>query len=695
MQERSTIPPWRLQLTLLAIAILSFVFVFRLVSLQILQGEFYSRRADDNRFDRVSIPAARGVVYDVNGSQLVRNLPSFNVYITPANLPDSEAEIEAIYRKLSEISGVPIDQEGPRAAACVPGRGIRQLVEEGLTNRPFDPWPIACDIEEMTARMLRQQQIDLPGVTVEAVPSREYPTGVLTSAVIGYLGPIPAAEVDFWASLGFVADRDKVGYGGIELTYQDDLAGQNGLKLVERDVAGSLLHEVGAGNPPMPGNGLLLTLDTRLQAIATAALENRMEFLNRVAGDVRTTIGTVIAMNPQTGEILAMVSIPSYENNRLARFIPEYYFRQLSEDASKPLVNHAISSTFPPGSSFKMVTALGALNEGVIDPRRTLFDPGLITIQNQYFPNDPGKAKDFVCWKKDGHGNVDFVHGIAWSCNVYFYKIGGGFENEIPEEQALGIDNLNIYARALGYGAPLGIDLPGEEDGLIPNRDWKRLNLGESWSTGDTYNTVVGQGFVGATPLQVLSSIATLANGGRVMWPHVVRDVLDGEGNLVHRYEPCVLWDIGDGVLIAASQIAADCPSMRPELRERLIAEHSEFLDIQLGPGVLDLVQEGMRLVVEDEEGTANDYAQLEGVSSGGKTGTGEFCDETAFRRGRCIPGNWPTHSWYTAFAPFENPEIVVVAFVYNGGEGAVTSGPIVKQVLEAYFQLKAIDAAP
>jgi len=694
MQERSTIPAWRLQLTLLVLAILLLVFVFRLFDLQILRGQFYSRRADDNRFDRVSIPAARGVVYDVNGSQLVRNLPAFNVYITPANLPDSEAEIEAIYKKLSEFTGVPIDQEGPRAAACVPGRGIRQLVVEGLTNRPFDPWPIACDIEETTARILRQQQIDMPGVTVEAVPSREYPTGVLTSAVIGYLGPIPAAEVEFWESLGFLADRDKVGYGGLEFEYQELLAGQNGLKLVEKDVAGSLLHEVGAGNPPMPGNGLLLTLDTRLQAIATAALENRMEFLNRVARDVRTTIGTVIAMNPQTGEILAMVSIPSYENNRLARFIPEYYFRQLSEDASKPLVNHAISSIFPPGSSFKMATALGALNEGVIDPRRTLFDPGLITIQNQYFPNDPGKAKDFVCWKEDGHGNVDFVHGIAWSCNVYFYKIGGGFENEVPGG-GLGIDALNIYARALGYGAQLGIDLPGEEDGLIPSENWKRLNLGESWSTGDTYNTVVGQGFVGATPLQVLTSIATLANGGKVMWPHVVRDVLDGEGNLVQRYEPCVLWDIGDGVIIPPSQIAADCASMDSEARERLIAEHPESPDIQLGPGVLDLVQEGMRLVVEDEDGTAHDYAQLEGVSSGGKTGTGEFCDETAFRRNQCPPGNWPTHSWYTAFAPFENPEIVVVAFVYNGGEGAVTSGPIVKQVLEAYFQLKAIDAAP
>ena len=693
MLKRSPVPAWRVQLTLLAVGVLVLVFLARLFNLQILQEEFYSRQADDNRFDRISVPAARGVVYDANGSLLVRNLPSFNVYITPANLPDSEAEIEAIYLKLSELTGVPLDQEGPPAAACVAGRGIHQLVEEGLTNLPFDPWPIACDIDEATARVLRQQQIDMPGVTVEAVPVRQYPTGVLTSAVIGYLGPIPAAEVDFWESLGFVPARDKVGYGGIELAYQDTLAGTNGLKLVEKDVAGSLLHEVGAGNPAMPGSSLLLTLDTRLQAIATTALQNRMEFLNRFAGDVRTTIGALIAMNPQTGEILAMVSIPSYENNRLARFIPEYYFRQLSEDASKPLTNQAIQSSYPPGSSFKMVTALGALNEGVIDPNRTLFDPGLITIQNQYFPNDPGLAKDFVCWKEEGHGHINFVQAIAFSCNVYFYKIGGGFENEVSGD-GLGIDNLNIYARALGYGNLLGIDLPGEEDGLIPNPDWKRLNRGESWSTGDTYISVVGQGFVGATPLQVLTSIATLANGGRVMWPHVVREVLDGEGNLVRRYDPCVLWDIGDGVLIPSSEIAAGCPGLPPDTRDRLIAEHPESPDILLGPGVLDLVREGMRLVVEDDEGTAHDYAELDGISSGGKTGTGEFCDDTAFRRGLCIPGNWPTHAWYTAFAPFENPEIVVVAFVYNGGEGAITSGPIVKQVLEAYFQLKAIDAA-
>jgi penicillin-binding protein 2 len=338
-----------------------------------------------------------------------------------------------------------------------------------------------------------------------------------------------------------------------------------------------------------------------------------------------------------------------------------------------------------------MVTAVGALNEEVITPTETLNDPGKITITNRYFPNDPGKAKDFVCWKDDGHGDIDYVHGIAQSCNVYFYKIGGGFEDEV-EGEGLGIERLGIYARALGYGAPLGIDLPGEDAGLIPSEDWKRINLGESWSTGDTYNSVVGQGFVGATPLQVMTSIATIANGGKVVWPHIVKEVLDGEGNVIQTFEPCVMWDIADGELTALPELAEDCETMPQELKEFVRSERQTTPDLFVDPMVLEMAKEGMRLVVT--EGTAADYAQLEAISSGGKTGTGEFCDETAFNAGRCEPGNWPTHSWYTAFAPFDNPEIIVTAFVYNGGEGAVTAGPIVAQVLEGYFELKSIDTS-
>ncbi|MCK4741159.1 MAG: penicillin-binding protein 2 [Anaerolineales bacterium] len=692
------IPAMRIRMTYLIIIVILLVFIGRLFSLQIIQGEAYREIADDNRFDEVSLPAQRGVIYDRNDFQLVRNIPEYRIMVTPALLPDSKAEQELIYKRISDLTGVPLDQEGPPAAPCVPGRGVLQLVDEGLTNRPFDAWPIACDVDETVARVLREEQIDLPGVSVIAVPVRDYTTGELTAATIGYLGPIPAGLADYYEEQGFLKERDKIGYAGIEVgflgMYQEILAGQNGLKLVERDVAGQYLRDVGTFTQPIPGNNMRLTIDTRLQAAAETALRNRMDFINRYSGEERTPLGVVIAMNPQTGEILAMVSLPTYENNRFARFIPQDYYQQLEDDTrGSPLTNHAIASEFPPGSTFKMVTAIGALNEEVITPSRTLFDPGKITIENKYFPQDPGKAKDFVCWKTEGHGDVDFVHGIAWSCNVYFYKIGGGYPGEI-EDGGLGVTGINKYAPALGYGAPLGIDLPGEEDGLIPDEDWKRINLGENWSTGDTYNTVVGQGFVAATPLQVLTSIATLANGGRVMWPHIVDEILDGEGNIIQSYEPCVLWDIGDDVLTPLEEIGANCPTMPSDLRELVQNSRSESPDVLVDPAVIEFAQTGMLMVVTDPDGTAYGRADLDTISSAGKTGTGEFCDKVVYQQGLCKPGEWPTHSWYVAYAPFENPEIAVVAFVYYGGEGAVTSGPIVRQVLEAYFEIKSIDAA-
>ena len=695
---RLHIPATRIRITYVIIIVILLVFIGRLFSLQIIQGEAYREIADENRFDEVSLPAQRGVIYDRNDFQLVRNIPEYRIMVTPALLPDSKAEQELIYKRISDLTGVPLDQEGPPAAPCVPGRGVLQLVDEGLTNRPFDAWPIACDVDETVARVLREEQIDLPGVSVIAVPVRDYTTGELTAATIGYLGPIPAGLADYYEEQGFLKERDKIGYAGIEVgflgMYQEILAGQNGLKLVERDVAGQYLRDVGTFTQPIPGNNMRLTIDTRLQAAAETALRNRMDFINRYSGEERTPLGVVIAMNPQTGEILAMVSLPTYENNRFARFIPQDYYQQLEDDTrGSPLTNHAIASEFPPGSTFKMVTAIGALNEEVITPSRTLFDPGKITIENKYFPQDPGKAKDFVCWNRDGHGDVDFVHGIAWSCNVYFYKIGGGYPGEI-EDGGLGVTGINKYAPALGYGAPLGIDLPGEEDGLIPDEDWKRINLGENWSTGDTYNTVVGQGFVAATPLQVLTSIATLANGGRVMWPHIVDEILDGEGNIIQSYEPCVLWDIGDGVLTPLEEIGENCPTMPPELRDLVQNSRSESPDVLVDPAVIEFAQTGMLLVVTDPDGTAHGRADLDTISSAGKTGTGEFCDKVVYQQGLCKPGEWPTHSWYVAYAPFENPEIAVIAFVYYGGEGAVTSGPIVRQVLEAYFEIKSIDAA-
>jgi len=663
-REGSThIPAWRLRVTYLILLGAVALFAVRLYQLQVVDFAVFLEAAEENRFVNVSVPAPRGVIYDRNGFQLVRNIPAYNVVITPAKLPDSQAEVQAIYQRLSDLTGVPLDARGPAAAACVPGRGILQLVEEGATIRPYDAWPISCDVDETTARIILQQAVDMPGVDVVTTPIRDY-NGELTAAVVGYLGPIPEAEAEAFTQLGFRPGRDKVGYAGIELEFQNVLAGTNGLKLVEVDVAQQQLREYGEVLQPVAGNSLRLTIDTRLQAAAATALRSRMDFINRVTGETRTPLGVVIALNPQTGEILAMVTLPTFENNRLARFIPQDYYQQLiSDERGKPLINHAVTSPFPPGSTFKLVTAVGALNEGVVTPDQIIDDPGKITITNQYFPNDPGRAKDFVCWKRDGHGRVDMLQGIAFSCNVYFYKIGGGFPGEV--EQGLGIEGINRYAPLLGYGSPLGIDLPGEVSGLVPDEDWKRINLGESWSTGDTYNAVTGQGFILATPLQVLNSVATLANGGDVMWPHIVSQVLDGEGNIVQTFAPRAMWNLSDG----------SAPG-----------------GVVVQPWVIELVQQGMHLVTT--EGTAHTYADMQTISSAGKTGTGEFCDALALQRNLCIPGNWPTHAWYAAYAPFENPEIAVVAFVYNGSEGAVTSGPVVKQIMEAYFELKAIDAA-
>jgi penicillin-binding protein 2 len=689
--EGSKIPTWRMAITYAVMAGIGIAFAARLFHLQILEGTAYLEAAQENRITNVRLPAPRGVIYDRNGSLLVRNLPAYNVLITPAYLPDSEAEVETIYARLSELTGVPVSREGTPAARCLDERGIRQLVEERASIAPYEAWPVACDVSETVARIIGEQQVDMPGVSTEAEAVRDYTTGALTAAIIGYLGPIPASLVETYEALGSVADRDRIGYAGIEAAYQTVLAGSNGFKQIEEDVAGNPLREVGEVKQPTPGYSLRLTIDTRLQAAADTALRNRMEFINRYAGEIRTPLGVVIAMNPQTGEILAMSTLPTYDTNRLARFIPQDYYQELIDDErGKPLVDHAISSTFPPGSTFKLVTSVGALNEGVIDPKQTILDPGKITIQNAYYPNDPGQSKDFVCWKSGGHGRVDFLHALAFSCNVYFYKVGGGFPGEPIREGGLGIDDLYRYAHALGYGAPLGIELPAEEGGLIPSADWKRITLGESWSTGDTYNTATGQGFVLATPLQVLTSVATIANNGKVMWPHLVERVLDGEGNTVQTVDPCVLWDLLDGEITPLEEIGS-CRDLPDSITAQLEArEFTPDLDVQ--PEVLELLRQGMRMVVT--EGTAEDYAQLDNISSAGKTGTGEFCDEVANEQGLCIPGLWPTHAWYAAFAPYEDPEIAVVAFVYNGAEGAVTAAPIVKQVLEAYFNLKAIDAA-
>jgi penicillin-binding protein 2 len=687
MNESNTITNnvhrWRIMVFYLIAAIIFIAYIGRLFSLQVLQQEEYIVRAEDNRTQTLSLQATRGIIYDRNGVVLARNIPSYNVTITAADLPDDPGAVLNIFRELSQLIGLPVNlgeiTEANPYVPCLSEHGIAQIVSYGESSTPFQPVRIKCDVDETTARIVEEKSVDWPGVSIETQPIREYPTGSLTAAEIGFLGPIPANQEDAYRQKGFLPDRDKVGYAGLELQYQDLLAGTNGNWTVEVDVAGKVMRGITPPVQAQPGENLRLTIDTRLQEAMTSILIREINYWNVYLQTIHSTSGVVIAMNPRTGEVLGMVSYPSYENNRMARFIPAYYYNQLSQDLTNPLLNHAVGDTLPAGSVFKLSTAVGALNEGVVTPDQVISTPPKITITEKYYANDPGKEREFIDWNPAGFGHLDFLGGIANSSNVYFYKLGGGYKDEVPV--GLGICRLGTYARALGYGDYPGIELPDEEKGLIPDPQWKRITHGESWSTGDTYISSVGQGYVLATPLQVLMSAATIANDGKLMRPTIINEILDAEGNVVQPFSPEMKWDITKDPIIQ-------------EYYDTTIrgCEPIEGQTKTVQPWVVKEVQLGMRRVVQ--VGTlAKEFKDVT-IAAAGKTGTAEYCDKYANAKNLCIPGNWPTHAWTVAYAPYDNPEIAVVAFVYNGGEGASVAAPIVRQVIQAYFELKAIDTA-
>jgi penicillin-binding protein 2 len=344
-------------------------------------------------------------------------------------------------------------------------------------------------------------------------------------------------------------------------------------------------------------------------------------------------------------------------------------------------LNHAVGGELPAGSVFKLSTAVGALNENVVDPDQIIDTPGEIFITEKFTPNDPGYERSFVDWNRAGFGQLDFLGGISNSSNVYFYKLGGGYKDEVPE--GLGICRLGTYARALGYGAFPGTELPDEADGQIPSPEWKRITYGENWALGDTYIASVGQGFVVATPLQVLMSAATIANDGKLMRPTIVHHITDADGLVIQPFFPDLKWDITSDPVI---DTFID-PTSPGGCESKLTGEKTT-----VEPWVVSLVQEGMRLAVT--KGTlANEFENVT-IPAAGKTGTAEYCDEYALAKNLCAPGNWPTHAWTVAYAPYENPEVAVVAFVYNGGEGASVAGPIVRRILDAYFEIKSIDTS-
>lgn len=673
-------------------ALIFVIFIGRLFTIQILNGETWAAIGEENRIREISLAPPRGVIFDRKGIVLARNVPSYNIVVKAADLPDDQGAIQDIIRSLAEVIETPINQNQIDAenpfVPCVSDHGISQIIEYGEQSAPFRDVKIACNIDKATAMIIQEQSIDWPGVSIEIEPVRDYPTGSLTANIIGFLGPISTLEEDYYTERGFVTNRDKIGYAGLERSYESILSGKPGKRVVEVDVAGKIIRDVNPVIPAVPGQNIYTSIDTRLQQAAESVLLDEIQDWNTYFGEIRITSGVIIALNPQTGEVMAMVSHPTYQNNRMARVIPAYYYEQLNADVRNPLINQAVGAELPAGSVFKISTAVGALNEGVVDPEQVITTPAEIQLANKYTPNDPGKSKTYVDWKDEGFGELDFIGGIANSSNVYFYQLGGGDEDEIgagvPGEvpEGLGICRLGTYARALGYGDYSGIELPDEADGIIPDPKWKRIAHGENWSTGDTYITSVGQGFVTSTPLQVLMSASTIANNGSLMRPTIVRKITDVEGETVIPFRPEEKWDLTQDPVIEVYSNPTSAGGCEGKLT-------GEMTTVE--PWVVETIQQGMREAVT--RGTLEDTFANIGIPVAGKTGTAEYCDTYANEKGLCVPGRWPTHSWTVAYAPYDNPEIAVVAFVYNGGEGASVAGPIVRRTIEAYFELKSIDS--
>ena len=745
MQGSNPFQGWRLTFFQGMIVAVFLIFGVRMYQLQIVENNTYQAAANENRLSELPVAAPRGTIHDRYNSPLAINVPAYNVTIVPAALPASEAEVLRIYNRLSALTGVP----PTRAIALASGRNVRsieELVVEGEGIRPYTPVVIAQDIGQRAAMQIMEEAYQMPGVAIDTASVREYPTGALTSQIVGYMGRIPAEQELELIALGYNPAYDRIGYAGLEAYLEEQLAGEQGRTVSEVDVAGQPIGDPVVSIPPEPGLSVRLTIDTEFQEAAETALRNRISALNAEAGRIVSQTGFVAAMNPQTGEVLALVSYPSYDNSRFARNIDVDYYLDVAADPLTPLVNHVTQSLYPPGSIWKLITAVGVLQEDVIDPRSLLFDPGDLLLPNRYAPNDRAAAQRLVCWLREGHGNIDMIGAIAQSCDVYFYQVGGGNPELSPallREGGLGITDLFRYATAFGIGSKLGIELPFENAGRMPDADWKRRLYGENWSTGDTYNAAFGQGYLNTTGIQLLNSVAAVANGGTLYQPTLIHDYFDSEGNIVDTFEPLVLRDINidniptdqpitlllleDMIMRGENSLACLCESNSPyynpvrcnpesyrgqvdinpdgfEVEWREYAVHLpvnySFNDSFCSPLRFDpnyqppfasteninIVQQGMRFTVTNGTGMASNLSY---VNVAGKTGTAEYCDEIARPLGLCRPGNWPAHAWYTAYAPYEDPEVLIVAFVYNGGEGSAVALPIVVETMEAYYRLK------
>ncbi len=478
----------------LAVVVALTALTARLFYLQVLSGGEFATLAEGNRTIIQAIPSSRGLIYDRTGKALVTNVPTFAVKIRPADLPEERRD--EVVARLSGLVGTPIQD-------------INAAIDGNPGSR-FDPVRVAQDVPKGTANLIAEAGFELPGVEVVVEARRQYDEGPLLSQILGYTGPVSAEQLEELKAKGYLPD-DLLGKTGIESFYEEQLRGTYGEETVERDAAGRKLQVLDTINDAVAGNSLRLTIDTREQKLAQQALQWGM----KEAGLKR---GVVIVMNPQTGEVLAMVSLPTYDNNAFARGISQKAYSALLANPDKPLLNHAVAAHYPPGSTYKLVAGTGALADRKITPStRVQTRPFLMLGQTKFWE-----------WNRRGWGGCDLDCGFGHSSDTYFFQLSG----------MLGIDRLGFWAKQYGFGAQTGIDLPGEVSGIVPTNEWKLQALGAEIFPGETYQAGIGQGYDVVTPLQLINAYAALANGGNLYEPRIVHDVLGPDGEVVDAFEP-------------------------------------------------------------------------------------------------------------------------------------------------------------
>jgi penicillin-binding protein 2 len=552
---------------------------------------------------------------------LASNAPIFVASIVPADIP-ARRETE-IYDRLAGLLGMStID--------------LRRVIERRRSDDDlFTPVPVKYNVERTAALRIEERHEELPGVVISVESTRRYTEGPLLAHLLGYTGLIsptllsPAEYRNKIDREGYTIN-DRIGAAGLEEQYESVLRGQPGRRMYEVEASGRPVNELRVESPD-PGRNLILGLDLDLQRDVARLLQ---EGLN---GE---TTGVAIVMNPKTGDVLAMVTLPTYDDNIFADDSREEELEQLFKDPAQPFFHRAASGLYPPGSTFKLVTAAAALRDNVANRNTVIESKGAIFVPSEY---DPNYRQIFPDWSVLGRLNM--VGALANSSNVYFFYLGGGYE---PEKfQGLGNERLAAYARQFGYGSTTGIDLPNEAAGVIPDEAWKLQRRGERWVKGDTYNMSIGQGYVLATPLQVANFTNALANGGKLVRPRLVKEFADTDREQVRTAPPQVIRDV-------------DIP---PQARATILEGMEAGFSGQL---LKDLRVPELRIA--------------------GKTGTGEYTGP------RDANGALPTHGWFTGFAPIDDPEISVTVFVEKG-TGSKNAAPIAMRIIRQYFKLPQMDS--